>query len=251
VRANGNPTYFAVDIAYHRNKFVTRRFARVINIWGADHHGHVARLKGAMDAIGCKGENLDIVLMQMVRLIKNGETVKISKRTGKAITLGTLLDEVPADAARFMFNMRESGTHLDFDLDLAVEQSAQNPVYYVQYAHARICSVIKNVEEDGVKANHFTPEIFSLLTTPEERELIRQLSQMEGEVISAAKALEPSRMTRYAIDTAAAFHKFYNACRVKGGEEALTKARLALCLATKTVLKNVLDLLKVDAPEAM
>ena len=251
IRANGLPTYFAVDIAYHRNKFMIRQFDRVINVWGADHHGHVARLKGAMDAIGLDGGRLRIVLMQMVRLIKDGQAVKISKRTGKAITLNTLLDEVPADAARFVFNSRETGTHLEFDLDLAVEQSAKNPVYYVQYAHARICSVIGNLAADGVSCEGYSADDLACLTSPEELDLIRQLSRLEDEIIAAADACEPARMTRYAIDTAALFHKFYNACRVKGEELPVMKARLLVCQATGTVLKNVLELMKISAPESM
>ena len=172
IRANGNPTYFAADIAYHRNKFLKRGFDRCINVWGADHHGHVARLKGAMDAIGLDGSKLDIVLMQLVRLMRNGETVRVSKRTGKAITLSDLLDEVPIDAARFFFNMREPGSQMDFDLDLAIEQSSQNPVYYVQYAYARICSIVKNLKAKGIQLRECTKDELNLLTAPEEKELI-------------------------------------------------------------------------------
>ncbi len=251
IRANGNPTYFAADIAYHRNKFRARGFDKVINIWGADHHGHVARLKGAMDAIGEDGNKLDVVLMQMVRLVRDGEVVKVSKRTGKSITLKTLLDEVPVDAARFYFNMRESNSQFDFDLDLAVEQSSQNPVYYVQYAHARICSIIKNLAAEGVVCKGSSREELALLTAPEERELISHLASLTAEVELAAKNYDSSRITRYVMDLAALFHKFYNACRVRGVDEKLTNARLFLCAQTAAVLKNMLAALKIDAPEVM
>lgn len=249
VRANGIPTYFAADIAYHYNKFAIRGFDRVINIWGADHHGHVARLKGAMDAVGLDGSKLDVVLMQMVRLMRDGEPVKVSKRSGKSITLVSLLDEVPIDAARFIFNLREANSHLDFDLDLAVEQSSQNPVYYVQYAHARICSILKKLAQEG-----FSPQEdadFSLLTAPEEIELIRHIARLPGDIVEAAKAYDPARITRYSLDLATLFHKFYNACKVKGDDERLTTARLTLCDAVRTVLENVLSMLKIDAPESM
>jgi arginyl-tRNA synthetase len=251
VRANGIPTYFAADIAYHYNKFAERHFDKVINIWGADHHGHVARLKGAMDAIGLDGNKLDIVLMQLVKLIRNGETVRVSKRTGKSITLTDLLDEVPIDAARFFFNLREANSHLDFDLDLAVEQSSQNPVYYVQYAHARICSILLNLKAEGITPKAAKECNLDLLTATEEVELIRHLSILPNEIVEAAKAYDPARITRYVIDLATLFHKFYNACRVKCDDEALMYARLALCMAVKTVIKNVLTLLKIDAPTSM
>ncbi len=251
IRQNGNPTYFAADIAYHRNKLEKRGFDRAINVWGADHHGHVARLKGALDAIGLDGSKLDIVLMQLVRLFQNGEPVKVSKRTGKSITLATLLDEIPLDAARFFFNLRESTSQLDFDLGLAVEQSSQNPVYYVQYAHARICSILRNLKEEGVTPRACTREELIALQTLEERELIRHLSAYTGEIIEAAKAYDPARITRYAIDLATLFHKFYNACHVKGENEPLMQARLNLCMAVRGVLHNVLALLKITAPESM
>ena len=251
VRANGIPTYFAADIAYHYNKFAVRGFDRVIDVWGADHHGHVARMKGAMDAIGLSGDKLDIVLMQLVRLMKDGQPYKMSKRTGKAITLTDLLDEVPVDAARFFFNMREPNSTLDFDLDLAVEETNQNPVYYVQYAHARICSIFKNLAAEGITPRAVTPEELDRLTAPEERELIRQIASLPDEIIAAAHNYDPARMTHYVIDAATLFHKFYNACRVKGEDESLMQARLALCQATRTVLENVLGLLKISAPESM
>ena len=189
VRQNGNPTYFAADIAYHRNKFDKRGFDRCIDVWGADHHGHVARMKGAMDAIGLDGSKLDIVLMQLVRLMQDGEVVRMSKRTGKAIQLADLLDEVPVDAARFLFNMREANSQMDFDLDLAVQQDAQNPVYYVQYAHARICSILKALEAEGITPRDCTDEELALLNAPEEIELIRHLSAYTDEIVAAAQGL--------------------------------------------------------------
>ncbi len=251
IRANGNPTYFAGDIAYHHNKFATRGFDKVINIWGADHHGHVARLKGAMDAVGLDGERLDVVLMQLVRLVRNGEVVRVSKRTGKSITLKTLLDEVPLDAARFIFNSKEPNTHLEFDLDLAVEQSSQNPVYYVQYAHARICSILRNLSADGIEPKNLTVDELTCLTSSEEHELIRHISEFTGEIESSAKAYDPARITRYVLELATLFHKFYNACRVKVEDEKLMQARISLCIAAKTVIKNVLAMLKIGAPESM
>ena len=251
VRANGNPTYFTADIAYHKNKFVDRGFSRVINVWGADHHGHVARLKGAMDAIGLDGSKLDIVLMQLVRLMKDGEPYRMSKRTGKSITLSDLTDLVPIDAARFFFNMREPNSTLDFDLDLAVEESSQNPVYYVQYAHARICSILKNLAAQNIQPRTCTAEELMLLNTNEERELIRTLAQCPREIIAAAKNYDPARLTHYLMDVATLFHKFYNACRVQGEDEALMQARISLCMATRTVLANLLSLLKITAPESM
>lgn len=251
VRANGNPTYFTADIAYHKNKFADRHFERVINVWGADHHGHVARLKGAMNAIGLDGDKLDIVLMQLVRLMKDGEPYRMSKRTGKAITLSDLTDLVPIDAARFFFNMREPNSTLDFDLDLAVEESSQNPVYYVQYAHARICSILRNLEAQNIKARTCTTEELMLLNTPEEKELIRTLAQCPQEIINAAKNYDPARVTHYLIEVATQFHKFYNACRVQGEEESLMQARISLCLAVRVVVANLLKLLKITAPETM
>ncbi len=251
IRANGNPTYFAADIAYHYNKFALRGFDTVINIWGADHHGHVARIKGAMDAIGLSGDKLDIVLMQLVRLVRNGEVVRVSKRTGKSITLKTLLDEVPIDAARFIFNSKEPGTHLEFDLDLAVEETSQNPVYYVQYAHARICSILRALENSGINARKCSAEELVLLKQPEERELIRHIASLTGEIESSAASYDSARITRYAYDLAALFHKFYNACKVKCDDEALMQARLSLCLAAANCIKVVLTMLKIDAPTSM
>lgn len=251
IRANGNPTYFAADIAYHRNKFLARGFDKAINVWGADHHGHVARLKGAMEAIGIEPSRLHIVLMQLVRLMQGGEVVRVSKRTGKSITLSTLLEEIPVDAARFLFNLREPNSHIEFDLDLAVEQSSQNPVYYVQYAHARICSIMKNLAAEGIAARAVSEEELGLLCAPEERELTRHLGNFTDEIIAACEHYDPARMTRYALELATLFHKFYNACRVKGEDEPLMQARLSLCLCARTVLRNLLRMLKIDAPETM
>jgi arginyl-tRNA synthetase len=251
VRQNGIPTYFAADIAYHRNKFLNRGFDRVIDVWGADHHGHVARLKGAMDAVGLDGSRLDVVLTQLVRLMRGGEVVRMSKRTGKAISLDDLLEDVPVDAARFFFNLREANSHLDFDLDLAVEQSSQNPVYYVQYAHARIWSILKNLGAEGITPRACTAEELQLLDTPEERELIRHLGELPGEIVEAASDYDPARVTRYVLELATKFHKFYNAHYVRGENEPLMQARLNLCLCVRDVLKNVLDLLKIEAPQTM
>lgn len=251
VRSNGIPTYVAPDIAYHYNKLVTRKFDKAINIWGADHHGYVPRLKAALSALGVDSDKLDVVLMQMVRLVRNGEVIKASKRSGKAITLVTLLEEVPIDAARFFFNLREPNTHFDFDLDLAVEQSSQNPVYYVQYAHARICSILRNLEAEGIYQRECTKDELALMTLPDERELINLLAAMTKTVESAAAAYDPAKLTHYVMDVAAQFHKFYNNCRIKGVEDGLMQARLALCTATKTVIENVLTALKISAPESM
>lgn len=250
VRQNGNPTYFAADIAYHCNKF-QRGFERCIDVWGADHHGHVARMKGAMNAVGLDGDRLDVVLIQLVRLVKSGEVVRMSKRTGKAIQLADLLDEVPVDAARFYFNLREANSQMDFDLDLAVQEDSQNPVYYVQYAHARICSILKALAAENTVPRDCSDEELALLTAPEEIELIRHLSAYTGEIIAAAQDYDPARITRYVITLATLFHKFYNACRVKGEDESLTAARLFLCQATSTVICNVLSMFKISAPETM
>ena len=250
VRANGNPTYFAADIAYHRNKFL-RGYETLIDVWGADHHGHVARMKGAMDAVGMDGNNLSVVLMQLVRLVRDGEIVRMSKRSGKAIQLSDLLDEVPVDAARFFFNQREANTQMEFDLGLAIEQSSSNPVYYVQYAHARIHSIFRKMCENGVEIQPATIEQLSLLSASEERELIRHLSSLEKVVVECAKNYDPSGITRYAMELATLFHKFYNNCHVSGVEQDLMMARLALCDAVRIGLHNALAMMKIDAPETM
>ena len=250
VRSNGFLTYVVPDIAYHYNKLVTRGFDKAIDVLGADHHGYVPRLKAALQALGIDPDRLDVVLMQMVRLVRNGETVKLSKRSGKAITLVTLLDEVPIDAARFYFNLREANSQFDFDLDLAVEQSSQNPVYYVQYAHARICSLFSRIREEGVV--YKGEGNAARLTAPEELALIRHIARFPQEIVDAANHYDPARMTRYAIELATLFHKFYNACKVMiPTDEELTGARLYLCDSVRRVLKNVLALLKIDAPEKM
>ena len=251
VRANGIPTYFAADIAYHYNKLATRGFAKAIDVWGADHHGHVARMKGAMDAIGLDGSRLDIVLMQMVNLMRDGKPVRMSKRTGKAITLTDLLDEVPIDSARFFFNQRESSSTLDFDLDLAVRNDSENPVYYVQYAHARICSVLKKLESEGVKFEGADAVDASVLTDPAEQALIRLLAAFPAEIAAAAEKYDPARITRYCIDVASAYHRFYNACRILDAEGAVQQGRIALCLAVRGVIHNILTMFKVNAPETM
>ncbi len=251
VRANGVPTYVVPDIAYHYNKLVTRNFDKAIDVLGADHHGYVPRLKAALTALGVDASKLDVVLMQMVRLVRDGEVIKASKRSGKAITLVTLLDEVPIDAARFFFNLREPNSHFDFDLDLAVNESNSNPVYYVQYAYARICSIIRNLESEGIKRRKCSREELSLLKTPEERALTVHIASLTDEIILSAKTYDPARITHYVAELATKFHKFYSACRVKVDDEVLMQARLTLCKDTATVIKNVLTMLKISAPEKM
>ena len=249
-RANGIYTYFAADIAYHRNKFAVRGFDRVINIWGADHHGHVARLKGALDALGIDPEKLDIVLMQLVKLMRDGEVVRMSKRTGKAISLGDLLDEIPVDAARWFFNARPE-TQMDFDLGLAVRQDSENPVYYVQYAHARICSILRNLADEGYSVPQAGEADIALLSTPQEHEVIQQLAELPEEILRAAHSLDPSRINRYVTELSARFHRFYNTCRIKGEEEGVLKARLLLADCVRSVIANCLGILGVSAPEQM
>lgn len=251
VRANGIPTYFAADIAYHRNKLEERGFDLAINIWGADHHGHIARMKGAMEAVGISGDKLDVLVIQLVRLMRNGEVARMSKRTGKMITLADLIDEIGVDAARFFFNMRAAGSHMDFDLDLAVSQTNENPVFYVQYAHARICSIIRILEESGVKVPALSEIDATLLAKNEEIELLETLARLPEEIKASAENFDPSNLTHYLIDVASHFHSFYNACRVRDEEENLMCARLKLIESTRIVIKNVLDILGVSAPEKM
>lgn len=251
IRANGNPTYFAADIAYHRNKLVTRGFDKAIDIWGADHHGHVARMKGALESIGIDPSRLDIILMQLVRLMKDGQVVRMSKRTGKSITLTDLLEEIPVDAVRFLFNMREAGSQMDFDLDLAVETSSQNPVYYCQYAHARICSILKKSAALGTELRDVTDEELLLLSAPEERELIRHLAALTDEIVLSAKNYDPARITRYVIELATLFHKFYNSCRVTCEDESLMQARLFLCVCVRDTIRNILEMFRITVPESM
>ena len=247
VRSNGFPTYIVPDIAYHYNKLITRGYDKAINVLGADHHGYVQRMRICLSAMGIDDSRLDVVIMQMVMLVRGGEAVKLSKRSGKAITLTTLLDEVPLDAARFFFNLRNSDTHLEFDLDLAVEESSKNPVYYVQYAHARICRVIEKMAEDG--AVYGGGEVS--YTEPAEFALVRKIAEMPEMINDAAKEYNPSALTRYAFELAQSYHKFYDSCSIKDAEQPVKLSRLALCEAARTVLRNVLALLKVDAPEKM
>ena len=251
VRANGIPTYFAADIAYHYNKLATRGFAKAIDVWGADHHGHVARMKGAMDAIGLNGEDLDVVLMQMVNLMRDGQPVRMSKRTGNAITLTDLLEEVPIDSARFLFNMHDAGSGIDFDLDQAVKTDNDNPVYYVQYAHARICSILKKMESEGVAFAGAEQVDATLLTDPSEMDLIRMLAAFPQEIVMAAEKYDPSRINRFVIDLASAFHRFYGNCRIQGADPAVQQARLALCIGVKNAIFNVLTMFKINVPEKM
>ena len=250
-RANGFYTYFAADIAYHRTKFAVRGFDRVINIWGADHHGHVARLKGALDALGLDGTNrLDIVLMQLVKLLRDGEVVRMSKRTGKAISLSDLLDEVPVDAARWFFNAKPD-TQMEFDLGLAVREDSENPIYYVEYAHARICSLLRALESEGMSVPAMADVDMALLGQETELALIKQLSAFCEEIKLAARDYDPSHINRYLQELAGCFHRFYNACRIKGEEPALAAARLKLADCTRVVLRNGLRLIGVEAPEKM
>ncbi|MEG1862415.1 MAG: arginine--tRNA ligase [Oscillospiraceae bacterium] len=268
IRANGISTYFAADIAYHYDKLVTRGFDKAIDVWGADHHGHVARMKTAMVALGLDADRLDVVLMQLVKLMgdakdENGEVIldetgkpkkieiRMSKRTGKAITLTDLLDEVPTDATRFFFNTREPNSHLLFDLDLAIQENSENPVYYVQYAHARICSILRQLANEGLTADGLLSADLSLLGEVSEIELIRTLSYMPGEIIAVGKSYDPSKITKYAINLATQFHRFYSSCHVNGEDMGLSKARLALCVATKYAIANCLNIMKITVPEKM
>ena len=249
-RANGFYTYFAADIAYHRNKFAVRGFDRVINVWGADHHGHVARLKGALDAIGLDGDKLDIVLMQLVKLLRDGEVVRMSKRTGKAISLSDLLDEVSVDAARWYFNAKPD-TQMEFDLGLAVREDSENPIYYVEYAHARICSLLRTLGEEGVAVPGQDQVDMSLLTGETERALVKQIAQFSEVIKLAARDYDPSYINRYLQELAGCFHRFYTACHIRGEEAAVRDARLKLADETRIVLRNGLKLIGVEAPEKM
>ena len=251
-RANGFYTYFAADIAYHRNKLAIRGFDKAINIWGADHHGHVARLQAALDGLGLDGSHrLVIVLMQLVNLMQDGKPVRMSKRSGKAIALHDLLDEISVDAARYFFNSRASTSPLDFDLDLAVREDSENPVYYVQYAHARICSLLSRLAEEGEKVPAAEAVDAGVMTTPEEQALIKALAQYPEEIHLAARDYDPSRINRYLVALAGDFHRFYNACRIKGEEPTVLSARLKLADTVRAVLANGMGLLGVSAPEKM
>ncbi|MDN5331354.1 MAG: arginyl-tRNA synthetase [Tepidanaerobacteraceae bacterium] len=257
IRQNGMPTYFAADIAYHKDKF-DRGFEWVIDIWGADHHGHVPRMKGALAALGYDPDKLTIIIMQLVRLYRNGEIARMSKRTGRAVTLADLVEEVGKDAARFFFNLRGADTHLDFDLDLAVKQSEENPVYYVQYAHARIASILRQAAQQNVKVpekDDLAPSemerLLSMLTCETEIELVKKLADFPETIRVAATTLSPYRIANYTLELASAFHSFYNVCRVLTGDEDLTKARLMLVKAVQQVLKNAFKILGISAPERM
>ena len=250
-RANGFYTYFAADIAYHRNKFAIRGFDKVITVWGADHHGHVARLKGAMDALGLDGEHrLDIVLMQLVKLVRDGEVVRMSKRTGKAISLTDLLDEIPVDACRYFFNAKPE-TQMEFDLGLAVREDSENPVYYVQYAHARICTLLKALEAEGYTVPAAGEVDFSLLSGEAEQALIKKIAAYSQVVRLAARDYDPSHINRYLTELAGDFHRFYTACRIKGEERPVLLARLKLADTARSVLKNAMTLIGCTAPEKM
>ncbi len=252
VRANGIPTYIVPDIAYHCDKLVTRNFDKAINVLGADHHGYVPRLKAALKALDVNTDKLDVVLMQMVILLRNGEVAKLSKRSGKAIGLVTLLEDIPLDAARFFFNMREANSHFEFDLDLAVEKSSQNPVYYVQYAHARICSILRTLQEEGLYQEGTPLEHLPAPETQQEIELIRHLAAFPAEISAAAKVYDPSRITKYALELANLYHKFYDVCSVKNAETPeLREFRTDLCRAAGQVLRNAMAILKIDCPEKM
>lgn len=250
VRNNGLPTYYAADIAYHKDK-LARGFTWMINLWGADHHSHVARMKAAMKALGQEPEQLEVVVMQLVRLFSGGEIVRMSKRTGQYITLSELIDEVGTDAARYFFVMRSPDSHLDFDLDLAKEESSENPVYYVQYAHARISSILRQAREENIQVMAAANCNLALLTHPSEIELIRKIADFPVVVREGALALEPHHLTRFAGELASLFHTFYTNCRVLTSVAELRDARLALVNSTRITLRNLLGLLGVRAPERM
>ncbi|SCI61688.1 Arginine--tRNA ligase [uncultured Flavonifractor sp.] len=251
-RANGFYTYFAADIAYHRNKLEKRGFQTAINIWGADHHGHVARLQAALDGLGLDGSHrLVVVLMQLVNLLQDGKPVRMSKRSGKAIALRDLLDEVSVDACRYFFNSRSFTSPLDFDLDLAVKEDSENPVYYVQYAHARICSLVARMKEEGASVSAASAIDASVFSTPEELALVKTLSLFPEEIRLASRDYDPSHINRYLLTLAGDFHRFYNACRIKGEEEHVLAARLKLADTVRSVLANGMALIGVTAPEKM
>lgn len=251
IRDNGIPTYFVPDIAYHYNKLVTRGFDTAIDILGADHHGYIPRMKAAMQALGVDPKRLDMVIMQMVNLVRDGERYKLSKRSGKAITLSTLLEEIPIDAARFFFNLREPNSQFDFDLDLAISQSSNNPVYYVQYAHARICSVLRKLEAEGVAVKAPDKAFLASLAEPDEIELVKYIANLPNVIDDSAKNYDPARITRYVWELATLYHRFYTNCRIMGEEESVMQARISLSLAVKQVIVNILEMLKITCPESM
>jgi len=248
IRSDGSPTYFATDIAYHYDKFLKRRFDTVINIWGADHMGHVSRMKAVVGAMGIDPEQLRVIISQMVTLRRGGEIVRVSKRSGDIITLRELIEEVGTDVCRFFFLSRSADSQMDFDLELAKKQSADNPVYYVQYAHARIASILRLAQEKGID---YRDGDVSLLTTEPELTLIRKMLLLPELVETMANTLEPHHLTYYAQDLATVFHSFYMQCRVVSPDEALTKARLKLAEAAKAVLSRTLHLMGMSAPERM
>lgn len=250
IRNNGQPTYIAADAAYHKNKF-ERGFDYLIDIWGPDHHGYVARTKAAVAALGYPVENFEVLIYQIVRLFKDGDMVRVSKRAGNVVTLRDVLEEVGKDAARFFFLMRSHDSPLDFDLELAKKESSENPVYYVQYAHARICSILRVAGEQGWTVPSASDVDLSVLRAEQELALMKKLDEFPEEVLEAATERAPHRLTRYSMEVADTFHKFYDTCRVVSDDRALTQARLVLVDATRIVLKNVLALLGVSAPERM
>ena len=250
IRDNGVPTYFAADIAYHRNKFA-RGFDRIINLWGADHHGYIARMKAAVGALGYSPDQLEILILQMVSLYRNGELVKMSKRTGQSVTLNELIEEVGTDAARFFFTMRSIDSQLDFDMTLATEKSNENPVYYIQYAHARICSIMRQLEENGITAVPAEQLALSALTAPEELELIKKLGEYPELIALAARERAVHRVAHYVHELAGLFHSFYNQCRILGVEQDVQQARIALVKVVGHVIRHALGLLGVSAPERM
>lgn len=251
IRTNGVPTYYLVDVAYHRNKFLKRNFDLCIDLWGADHAGHVERLHTALKELGIDDSKLKIILFQLVRLVKDGKVVKMSKRTGKSVNLEDLLDEIPVDAARFLFNMKNANSQMDFDLGLAVEKNMENPVYYVKYAHARICSVLKKATVDYKDITNFNDLNSKIIKTPEEKELIKLLFFYPEEIRLACKEYDPSRVIKFLINVCAAFHKFYNSCKIISQDGDLTQLRVFICLCSKIVMKNILSIFKIDAPESM
>lgn len=249
-KSDGTYTYFMPDIAYHKNKF-ERGFEKVINIWGADHHGYIPRMKAAMEALGFDRDALEVEIIQMVQLYKNGEKVKMSKRTGKAVTMRELIEEVGLDATRYFFAMRSPDTHLDFDLDLAVSESNENPVYYAQYAHARICSILRQSAEKNIRVD-LEQINYDLIGEEKEIDLLKKLGEFPQAIVEAAEKRAPHRVTNYIHELASAFHSFYNAVKVLDEENVeQTKARLALVKAVQITMKNALRLIGVEAPEKM
>ena len=250
IRDNGVPTYFAADIAYHRNKF-ERGFARVINLWGADHHGYIARVKAAVNALGFDANNLEVMLLQMVRLYRNGDIVKLSKRTGETITLRELMDEVGTDAARYFFCMRSLDSQLDFDMTLATEKSNENPVYYIQYAYARISSIARQLAEAGIEAVPTSELKLDTLVAPEELALIKKMGEYPELLARAARERAVHSVATYAYELAGLFHSFYNQCRILGVDKDVQQARIALVKAVGHTIRHALGILGVSAPERM